>query len=76
MNIMLLVSLVSGAVLLLSVVNIYNYSVPLGEGNDTIMMYYDEPISEKRWQEMEEEEADERTDRGERNDRGDRAGRR
>lgn len=64
---MLLVSssLVSGAMLLLGVVNIYNYSVPLGEGtNDTtIMMYYDEPISEERWQEM--EEADEKEHREE-----------
>lgn len=58
MNIMLL--LVSGALLLFGVVNIYNYSVPLGEDtNDTIMMYYDEPITETQWQAMEEADEEE-----------------
>lgn len=56
---MLLSSLVvSGALLLTLIITIYNYSVPLGEGNDTIMMYYDEPVTEEQWQAM--EEADEK----------------
>ncbi|MGE5862205.1 MAG: hypothetical protein ACM31H_00395 [Nitrososphaerales archaeon] len=62
MNIMLLSSLVvSGALLLTLIITIYNYSVPLGEGNDTIMMYYDEPISEQEFDvdENEDEEDDE-----------------
>jgi len=36
---------------------IYNYTVDFGD-NDTIIMHYDEPISEleKEWEEMEEED--------------------
>ena len=49
---------------LLFFVTIYNYSVPLGDdGNDTIVMYYDEPL-EKLLQDNNKDDEDDDEDDG------------
>lgn len=49
-----------------SQIEIYNYTQKLD--NMTIMMYYDEPITEAQWQEMEEADEEEHEEWAEAND--------
>ena len=42
---------------------IYNYTVSIGEGNDTIVMYYDEPL-EKLLQDNNKDDEDDDEDDG------------
>lgn len=52
-------------ILLLLFFTIYNYTVPIGDGNDTIIMHYDEPIDQ---QEQQQEDEDEDEDEEDKND--------